>query len=508
MAMTVDPRTPCLVGTARRTWRAAETTPEPLDMWVDLARVALADAADASASVGAGAGMAAVDELGLVHCQSWAYDRPVERLADRLGLDRIHLQESILAGTSPQRLLNGAAARMMRGETSVALVVGGEALASRKAYDRAGEVPPWSHPHPSPPLFPVDLEQWYLPTEMAHGVLPAWLTFALLDQARWAERGARPIDRARTAEVLDQLNAVAAGNPDAWFTDRRTGRELTSVAVDNRMIATPYTKRMTSFLDVDMAAANLMVTHQVADEWGVAPERRVYLRGWGFARDAVHLGARRELGRSPSLRQATGDALRMAGLGVDGIDVFDLYSCFPSAVAFATDALGVAPDDPRPLTVTGGLAYHGGPSSNYVSHSISHLVDRFRANGGGTGLVTGVGMHMTKHVAAVWSTEPGPLGSPGDPGPQQWSEPGDRPSTDDRPVLDRLAGPVTVLAASVVYDPAGAEPWAIAICEDDRGARGYARSDDPGVVAVVAEDAWVGASAAAEPRGDVNDLKL
>jgi acetyl-CoA C-acetyltransferase len=501
-----DPRSPCLVGTARRTWRQDETTPEPLEQWAQLARAALVDAADGARS-SATVDLDAVDHVGLVHCQSWAYDDPGVRLAERLGLrPGVPVQESILAGTSPQRLLDAAAARMLRGEATVALVVGAEALAARKVYDRAGAPPPWSHPHPSPPLFPVDLDQWYLPTELSHGVLQAYLTFALLDQARWGERGATAEDRAHTASVLDHLNEVASNNPDAWFTERRTGSELTTVAADNRMIATPYTKRMTSFLDVDMAAANLLVTHAVADEWGVPPERRLYLRGWGFARDAVHLAARRELGRSPAMVDAQGQALEMAGLAVEDIDVFDLYSCFPSAVSFATDALGLSPEDPRPLTVTGGLAYHGGPSSNYMSHAISHVTERLRA-AGGTGMVTGVGMHMTKHVAAVWSTEPGTLHHPADHGPQWWSEPSGGAGSSDRPVVPALSGPVRVLAASVVHDP-GVDPWAVAICERDDGARGYARSTAPDVVAAVADDAWVGALAVVEPQGDVNDLKL
>ena len=50
--------------------------------------------------------------------------------------------------------------------------------------------------------------------------------------------------------------------------------------------------------------------------------------------------------------------------------MFDLYSCFPSAVEIACQEMGIAEDDPRGLTVTGGLPYFGGPGNNYVTHSI------------------------------------------------------------------------------------------------------------------------------------------
>ncbi len=243
-------RGPCLIGTARHTWHPdGEPAPEPLDMWVRLARAAAEDIGiDRDA-------LAEVDDLSVVHCQSWAYDDPPLRLAERLGLESAHRSESILAGTSPQRLIDAAAERMLRGETSVALVVGGEALATRREFAKVGDAPPWSHPHPTPPLLPVELDEWYLPTEIAHGVLPAWLTFALLDQARWASRGGRPEDRTELAAIMDRLNAVAAQNPDAWFRERRGGDEIVTPGPDNRMVTTPYTKRMTAFMDVDMGAA-------------------------------------------------------------------------------------------------------------------------------------------------------------------------------------------------------------------------------------------------------------
>ena len=478
-------------------------------MWVELAGAAAADAADGAHTSSSGqALLGAVDDLGLVHCQSWYYDDPIARLAERLDLRTARREQSILAGTSPQRLLDGAAVRMLNGETSVALVVGGEALAARRVFDKAGELPGWSHPHPQPPALPVDLNEWYLPTEIAHGVLPAWLTFALLEQARWAARGAVPADRDRMATVMGRLNATAADNPAAWFTDRRTAEELTRASAANRMIATPYTKRMTAFLDVDMAAANLMVTHEVANRLGVPPERRVYLRGWGFSRDAIHLAARDELGASGAMRLATSGALSRAGLGVEDVDIFDLYSCFASAVQFGLDALGLDSDDPRPLSVTGGLPYHGGPGSNYMGHSISHMVDRLRDQPGQVGLTTGVGMHMTKHVAGVWSTSPGPIGAPEDPGPQQWGEGATAQAPARWTVAHEATGPATVVAATVVYDQPDADPYVSAICELDGATRCYARSDHPDVVAATVADAWVGASAHVEPSGPINQLKL
>jgi len=511
MAERINPLSPCIIGTARRTWNHGQVAPEPLDMWDEVSRAAAIDAVLGTRTTARDV-LKAVDEIGLVHCQSWYYDDPPLRLAQRLGQPAARREESILAGTSPQRLCDAAAARMLAGETSVAIVVGGEALATQKEFDRNGTERGWSFPHPHPPAFPVHLNEWYLPTEIAHGVLPAWLTFALLEQARWAERGADAADRYRLGEVMDRLNSVASQNPDAWFPQRHSASTIITPTKDNRMIATPYTKLMTAFLDVDMAAANLLVTHEVAERWGVPPERRVYLRGWGFARDTVHIAERTELGSSPAMRSASSEALKRAGLNIGQIDVFDLYSCFPAAMQFATDALGIDESDQRDLSLTGGLPYHGGPGSNYMSHSISHMVDRLRTGSVGTAMVTGVGMHMTKHVAGVWSTTPGTIANKTDHGPQRWTQENAVPRHPEEPpprlIVEQASGSAVLAAATAVYETASSDPYVVAICKLSETERCYARSSQSEVLEAVISGNWAGASGHVEFNGITNELSL
>lgn len=108
-------------------------------------------------------------------------------------------------------------------------------------------------------------------------------------------------------------------------------------------------------------------------------------------------------------RGLTGCDRRLAeasGLTIDEIDHLDLYSCFPSAVQMARDALGIAAHDPRPLTVTGGLAYHGGPGNNYCTHAIAEIMARIRADRSATGLVSGVGWYMSKHSLGLYGGRP------------------------------------------------------------------------------------------------------
>ena len=72
-------------------------------------------------------------------------------------------------------------------------------------------------------------------------------------------------------------------------------------------------------------------------------------------------------------------------------------------------------DDPaRPLTLTGGLTFGGGPGNNYTTHGIAAMVTALRADPGAVGLVTGLGWYATKHAVGVLASRPpGRAGFPG-----------------------------------------------------------------------------------------------
>ena len=148
-------------------------------------------------------------------------------------------------------------------------------------------------------------------------------------------------------------NAVA----ESWFASRKVERSVEDLVVvrpDNRMVGYPYTKYMVAVMDIDMAAAVLVATHAKADALGIDPDRRVYMRGWCYAKDPVLVAARPEMWRSPAMAAAASTALDAAGIGIDDAAHLDLYSCFGSSLHFACDALGISPLDTRGLTVTGG----------------------------------------------------------------------------------------------------------------------------------------------------------
>ena len=499
--MTIDDRSPCIIGVARRTWRTElDEAPEPLDMWTQVSRAAAEDAKSTTL-------VEKIDAIHVVHCMSWAYDDPARRLADALGIEPGFSEVSVLAGTAGQRMVNSAAERMLAGDSELALVVGGEALATRRRLKADGRPLSWSFPSPDQDKPPIDLDEWIAPTEWAHDVLQPTVTFALLDTARRARRG-ESVEHARrgACELLSSMSAVAAANPEAWFQRFHEPAELDRVTTENRVISAPYSKHMVAIMDVDMAAGVIMATHKRANELGIDPDQRVYLRSWGFGRDATHLAARPWLDRSDAMAQVGGEVLSRAGIGLDEITQFDLYSCFASSVQFALDALGLEQSDPRGVTVTGGLPYHGGPSSNYTTHSIATIVERLRSEGDGFGFVTGVGMHMTKHVAALYSPEPGPLQPPDYAATQRAID--QTPLVPITPVVSHVQE-ARIAAYTWGADRSGAPSTALAICELPDGSRCYARSFDPKVLECLRVGEWVGRSVDLVPgENGVNLLRV
>jgi acetyl-CoA C-acetyltransferase len=462
-----DPRSPCIIGVARHTWHPAEApeaeaAPEPLAMWEEMARAA-ADDAHGQAHPDL---LRQLESLDVVYSQSWQYDDPAGRLAERLGAAPARPAYSGIGGTVPQALAFAMAGHILRDGLDLGLIVGAEALATVRRLTKAGQSPRWSFAPDEPTPFPMDLALY--PTEISHAVFHAYLTFALFDNARRAhlERGLDE-HRARLGGLLASMTEVAATSPHAWFPTARAAEEIVTARPENRMVTYPYTKLMTAIMDVDMAAGLLMASAAKADALGIPEDRRVYLRGGGYDEDPAHVLDHPDLWRSPAMLAASQAALAGAGIDMDQVAHLDLYSCFASSVCFALDALGLAEDDARGVTQTGGLPYHGGPGSNYMTHSIAAMVETLRADPGSFGLTSGVGMHMQKHAYGLWSTEPGSVTPVWEASAHEF------PSL----LVDSPEGPATVATYSVLHGRDGEPSSALLVCDLAGGGRCYAMLD-------------------------------
>ena len=491
MGAAVDPRRLCLIGASQHT--ARDEAPEPLVSWAARAR-------EAAESAGVRDVLPQIDSLQVVYCQSWPYDDPVGRLASEVGASPRHRHYSGIGGTTPQDLVNQTSTAMRRGDLDLALICSAEALATVRAAKKRGERLPWSHRKSTP--FP-----WEPPheSELDHDVLQAWETFPLWDTARRAARGTSLADdAAEAARTMSAMSRVAEANPHAWrpaFLDAQT---IGTATPDNRYVGWPYTKHEVAVMDVDMSGALLLATAEKADALGVGEDRRLYLDGWAYAEDPASIAERRDPSRSHGMAVAGRHALAAAGIGLDDLDAFDLYSCFPSSIRLACDAFGLDLDDPRGLTVTGGLPYAGGPASGYLVHAIASTFDRFRAEPG-RALITGVGMHLAKHVAAVWSSTPGSAASTTVPDLAGLQAEVEAAQPRER-LVTAYSGPATVRAYTVAHGRDGAPVQGLVVLDTTEG-RALARVHEPDLLHDAESRELVGADVTVTTDGRRNEAR-
>jgi acetyl-CoA C-acetyltransferase len=245
--------------------------------------------------------------------------------------------------------------------------------------------------------------------ELAAGLSIPAIVYPVIESVLAARAGRSPAaQRAFLGELMAPFTEVAASQPFAWFPARRTAAEIASPSESNRLVAEPYTKLMTAFLGGSQGASVVVTSLAVARAVGL-DDGAMFVRSSATASDVWYPSARPDLGASPAIAAAAAAALDAGGVGLDEVGVLDLYSCFPSAVQIGAAAVGVALDDRRGLTVTGGLPYFGGPGSNYTTHAIATVLDLLRERGGHA-LVTALGWYLTKHAVGVYSATPPPAG--------------------------------------------------------------------------------------------------
>lgn len=381
----------------------------PVDLMVRASEAALADAPRLRDRIGL---------VSVVDIMTRSGPAPASEVATRLGLGpETRAEVSTVGGNTPQWLVSRAADAIVDGALGATLIVGAEAIRSSRARRSHGLPRDQGRTDLAPDPVVGDALPGFGPAEIAVSLLAPVHVYPLFESVL-AARAGHDADGQRRAlgQLMAPFTRVAADHPFAWFREARTADDIATPGPDNRIVSEPYTKRMTAFLGSDQSAALVVCSLAEARRAGVA-DRAVFVWAGAEAVDVRFVSARPDPGRSPAIA-AAGDALFAAAsaaagrpLDIDDIDRMDLYSCFPSAVQMATAALGIAGDDARGLTVTGGLPYFGGPGNNYTTHGIATLTDLLRASGGDRlGLATGLGWFVTKHALGIYGTTPPPAG--------------------------------------------------------------------------------------------------
>jgi acetyl-CoA C-acetyltransferase len=411
------------------------------------------------------------DAIGWVPAVSWGYEDAPASLAQALGRAAPRIGWACApGGDGGVQVLNDAANRIAEGEVKIALLGGCEVLYSRRRARTEG----------------VDLEQRWTPggsslrfiggdatrfandLERRHGVVNPVSAYPFLENALRAAAG-RGVDehQAFLGRLYARFAEVASRNPFSWFPEPRSADEIVSVHERNRWVGFPYPKSMNAIMEVDQAAALVVMAASEADRLGIPPAQRVTFLGGGRSVDGWSVSERAFLDRSPAYAAAANETKRHAALAAEDVDLFDFYSCFPCVVEFAMNELGLAEDDPRGFTQTGGLAQHGGPGNAYSLHALANVVQAQRRLPNSVGWVSALGMTATKHAVCALSNDPRRvLASDGRATTFELS-PADK---DGPPLVPRPRGRAKVESYTVLFDRANRPTQSIFMLrlEDDR----------------------------------------
>ena len=487
--MTIDPRTPVLIGTGQVVQRAEglDDARDPVAMMVEAITLAASDA-----------GLSSVpnpDAIRVVSLLSWKYGNPAHFIAEDLGLTPRELGLSAMGGNTPQTLVNAASRQILAGDLDLVILTGGETTRTRARYNKAGLTPDWRTTDIAPVLVSEDLTM-NMPEELARKIMMPIQIYPLFETALRAQSGRSVADhQVHISELYARFSAVAATNPYAWSKKQYTAEEIRTASDTNRMIGFPYPKLMNSNNDVDMSAALILCSAEKATALGVPRDRWIFPQSGSDAHEHAFISHRNHFYDTPAIELAGRRVLELAGLSINDIDLIDLYSCFPSAVQLGAKSLGL--DVNAQLTRTGGLQFGGGPWNNYVMHAIATVANELRSGVGVTGLVWANGGYTTKHAFGVYATTPPKNGF-------AYDYPQDQIDALPRRSLASpadAAGEMTIEGYSVMHDREGNPERSIASCILADGRRAWADTTDVGIGRDMCINEWVGRTVRADESG-------
>lgn len=496
--------TPVIIGVGEASERIGAPGYEALSPVELAARAARAACEDAGANVIPHIDvMAAIRQFEISGPQAVApfgrSDNFPRSVAARLGAQPARAILEPVGGQGPQHLVNEFAQAIGRGEMGMALIFGSEAISTIRDLMTRGETRDWSESvggQLEDRGYAVDgLNSEEL---AAHGARTPIQLYALFENARRAKTG---LDRSAYALEMGRLFApftkVAAANPHAMSQEVFDAEGLAAVTPKNRLVADPFPRRMVARDQANQGAAVLIASLGKARELGVPEDRIVYLHGGADVAERKPF-ERRDMAAYPAAGLASRRALEVAGRGVGDIALFDLYSCFPVAVFDVREELGISADDPRPLTVTGGLPFFGGAGNNYSMHAIASMVRALRARPGDFGFVGANGGFLSKYSVGVYSTAPSDWKGFDSKDLQAEVDAWPAPAYAPREAMEGVVETYTI-------DYGRGDPLGVLVCRTPAGERFVAMTDpaDPAVVQRMIAEEPLGAAVVcrADERG-------
>lgn len=469
----VSARTPVIVGVGFHQERLDDPTQssEAYQLMVQAAR-------DAAADAGATELLARIESISIPQ-GLWPYRNPGKLVADALGCGSAKTVVTDL-GVLQLMPLAELCRAVAAGEQDVGLVTGGEAKYRELRSQITGLPAPvteQSEDTPRPDVRHGSSDPFCSDLESKRGLQSPIALFAIIESAlRYARGLSVDAHRDAVARMYSEFSRIASENPRAWSRDVVSPEAIRDATPKNAMQAFPYTKRHCSNWNVNRGVAILVCSAETAEKLGIDRRKWIFPLSTVESRHVVVLAQQRKLHSHLGTVLSAKRAFELAGASSRDVTAAELYSCFPAAIGSFAHDLELPAD--CPLTVTGSMAFSGGPFNHFTLDGIARMVEVLRAEAAKSpgsrrlGVVTNLSGIFGKQGCALFSNLPN-AGGYGYEDITATVAAADPPCALD----DHYVGPATVVGYTVVFQ--GGQPsHGVAICDTPKGARTVARSDD------------------------------
>lgn len=470
---------------------------EPYQLMVEAVRRAADDA-------GSRALLGAIESISIPQGM-WEYRNPGKLVADAVGCPNA---TTILAGLGvlQLQLISDLCNAIAAGERHVGVVVAGEAKYRRLRSTITGQpvADTAAEDLPPPDVHQTSTDMWCSDLESRRGLTSPVEFFAIIESAL---RHAQGLDlerhRDELAALYGRFSAIAAENPHAWRRDPVSAATIRDASPKNQMLAFPYTKLHASQWNVNQAVALLVCSAERARRMGLDESRWIYPLAAVHSKHVVAPAQMRHLDTRLGTVLVGERALALAGVTPADLTAAELYSCFPAAIqSFARDLRIPAG---CPWTVTGSMAFFGGPFNNASIEGAAALAEFLRGDGGGrgaargaarrVGLVSNLSGIFSKQACAVLANAPGPEGYRFEDVTAEVAA-----ANPPVPIRDDYVGPATIIGYTVVF-AGGAPSHAIAYCDTPAGERTVVRSEEPALLEAMMREEFCGRTIEVDARG-------
>ena len=447
---------------------AAHLTKRPADRPLNVVEMMCEVIQSAAEDSGSDTILSAIDQI-IIPKGTWNIDNPGELVAQNLGLRTRNITYDL--GILQSSLIKRAIQDVSESKSRCTVVVGGETKNfERNASGQLNSFPDFLDPKSEDSSVTITAPELPISRyEIDMGLVRASDQYALLENSYANAHKLNPEQHQHLINnEWEQMAKIAETNPAAWVPKAQIFLENNGWG---RSIATPYKLHHVTQWNVNQAAAIIITTADVAQSFTGTSDTCVYPDVLIESNAVIPVLERKHLHQCIGLEEIDSEFFRLTKRRPSESQFHELYSCFPIAIRLQQEAYGLSN---KPVSLTGGMTFAGGPFNNFTLQGLSQLTKQVRITDT-TGIITSISGMLTKQgLISLSSQEP--------PSEIHISDITDttRSKTETVEIQPNVTGEVEIISSTVSFNAGNAKAYVLV--ENRNGQRRLLVSKKEGLI--------------------------